>query len=779
VLAPASTTRTAADLTALAERLTGKRLASDAVALDALVTVLEQNNEDDPYRAALALFRALKTLAESHTTKLSCLGARGEFLANTLVNWRNELAHKDLSLAGDLFWEATPSPTPVTVFGYDTLSRTEARFLSRLCADGSTVVIPEGVRMRHAAELLASFGEWTAIPLQKRAVPSPPVERFLFRHEGDEIEWALARAKHAVVNEGLDANEIGVVLATPENYLARFVMAADRAGLPVASSLTVPLSSSEIGHIIAGLLARGQGPQDSLTTEIEHRLTQRARSAPRGTVSWGEFVIWLIGELRDELDNRTAAIRSSLVERRLVDVYLRALNALDPSGNRLTRAQDFFRRASLVASQIRTPLVEGTDGITLLSPHAFTESTFDLLMVLGAQANSLPPPLASDPYLSFAHYQAIPTLTPPLTLAAIQAERTESLLLSSSQLIMCAPAELNGVTADPSTWPLLPSAWKEAPAYRPMSVHGIEDYPNHLAKRNPRVQCGVAIERKRLSPEPFGPYDGVVGENLASGPLSVSEIIEIGRCGFKWFMAHRLKTARQKLRSLEPDLSLVGIAIHSVLERIVTEQLPLPVDIDHTEALLADVTSSLSPTPAWKLRRRDYARSISETTALAEFDYSHHQEVRTEYAVTARWHELTLKGRLDRLDRTTDDTWTILDYKSRSTVPKGVVNHAGTLDLDPQLAIYSELLSLGEQMTVGGAYYVLVHSPKAQASSSKIEGEYLRQLAARVRTAVTSGSLPPMPDVNREVCRGCDFARVCRVGPRIELRRKAKDVADP
>ncbi len=777
-LTPGLGTGTETDFATLAEQITHRNSASDPVALDSLVTVLAKAGEGDPYRRASALFGALRTLTRSHTTseELENLGSRGQVLAKTLAGWREELARQEKWLVDDLLWEAIPSPSEVTVIGFDMFSRTQARFLNRFCGDGSTVVIPNGVRSSYAAEILGAFGDWTVTRSHEVVASQAKVERFLFSHEGDEIDWAVARAKHALLHEGFKSSEIAFLLTTPESYLTRLSMTADNAGLPTTSSLGSPLSMTEVGHIIRGLLTRNRGPVDSVTTDIERRLNTRSRTAPKGTAAWGEFVVWLSEQLREELDDRTASVRNSPAARRLVDSYVIALNSLDPLSNRLTRFDDFAPRAALVAQRIRTPRAKSAPGITLLSPDTFLSNSFRLLIVVGARAGSLPPPLANDPTLPFTFYKRLPSLAPPLTLAAIQRERTESLLLgSTSQLVMCAPSELNGERADPTMWPAVERKWQQAPKLALASCMSKEIYQAQLAERTEHVRRGTSIERERLSSQPFNEYDGIVGVNLTAGPLSVSEILELGRCGFKWLMGHRLVAHRPEVRSLEPDPAQIGMAIHRVLELVVTRQLPVPVDVDQAEALLAKADHSVSLTPAWNLRRREIARWICETTSLPEFRTDEASEVLTEYPVTAKWHDLEVKGRLDRVDLTRAGTWTILDYKSRSTTPQGVVGPQGKLDSDPQLAMYSELLLLADDMTVGDSYYVLVRSARAQRSSTKMTDEYLSELARRVRTMLATGSTPPLPDIDRISCRGCDFAHACRIGPRVELRREVAD----
>ena len=170
--------------------------------------------------------------------------------------------------------------------------------------------------------------------------------------------------------------------------------------------------------------------------------------------------------------------------------------------------------------------------------------------------------------------------------------------------------------------------------------------------------------------------------------------------------------------------------------------------------------------------------------------------------------DVSLSGRVDRVD-IGDGIFTIGDYKTGVNVPKiGAIREGRSLQLPIYLVVVQQLLNnltLEDFQAVGGIYYILREDGKAnlgigdseyngiafkaasnnlqllpkssnsqrcQASpDSDCEEETIQSVIERsvlyvseYVSSISNGQFPLTPHDPKEVCRYCDFKRICRTG---------------
>ena len=129
-----------------------------------------------------------------------------------------------------------------------------------------------------------------------------------------------------------------------------------------------------------------------------------------------------------------------------------------------------------------------------------------------------------------------------------------------------------------------------------------------------------------------------------------------------------------------------------------------------------------------------------------------------------RTRELTLRGKVDRLDLMADGSFHLIDYKTRA-VP------------DPRRALQLPIYALcvtrqlegyrGRHWRLGEASYLSYEGPTAVVPLTRKSDELDARLAEAQRQlfdvldGIAAGHFPPQP-AERSLCTTCAFAAVCR-----------------
>ena len=226
--------------------------------------------------------------------------------------------------------------------------------------------------------------------------------------------------------------------------------------------------------------------------------------------------------------------------------------------------------------------------------------------------------------------------------------------------------------------------------------------------------------------------------------LSPSQFERALACPLRWF-----------LTTIGADAPSNAAASLGTLVHAVAEEHPHGTPEELTEALEARIEELGYNLDTWAGRVADrHARDIVNN--LASYVVGVPGEVTVEQTVSAEVEGVTIRGRMDRLERV-DEGVRVTDLKTgKSGYTKANVRE------NPQLAAYQmALLASGEK--VAGARIALLGGSKPQIfDQPALEGEDLEQWREWVREVALSARGPYFEArPSQEACRYCSFDRLC------------------
>ena len=309
----------------------------------------------------------------------------------------------------------------------------------------------------------------------------------------------------------------------------------------------------------------------------------------------------------------------------------------------------------------------------------------------------------------------------------------------------------------------------------------------------PAIRHALAVERRRLSPLPPDSYDGVPGvplRDFEDHRWSASQLISMGTCAFQWFVRYGLGAGE----SLEPEEEIsqrmLGTLYHKALE-LSLNSLPTGVDprayaLERLEASFLDAERAvgLPQLPAqlstWPVRRREHLDILTRVIRADDFLAPEATVVGQEVRFRGEFHGLRVTGVIDRIDRLPTSPGEkrrllFLDYKTGGSPSLGIQNEAGEAAVDLQIPLYQ--IAAGPTLYPGseieGAYFSINGAKRIENPAPPPDGwheAFAREVLARVR----EGRFPVAPDVGRKACGRCQFAAICRIGPRLARKESAQ-----
>ncbi len=323
------------------------------------------------------------------------------------------------------------------------------------------------------------------------------------------------------------------------------------------------------------------------------------------------------------------------------------------------------------------------------------------------------------------------------------------------------------------------------------------------------VGRGVRVQRARSSAE-FTEYDGNLAAQVGApdGPLpelgdqqlSPSRLETWASCGFRYFLQYVLQVDDRDDPERIEELSPLerGSLVHTVLERFVREAIesePPPPDQPWSEAqrqrlfAIADEVCDdyeyrgrTGRRAAWQVQRsrlqdvleqflhadNEFRRENDATPTHVEVDLGDGDGVTI---TTDSGRAVRLRGKVDRIDSTTDGRVLVNDYKT------GKGDKYNKLDRDPflngtsmQLAVYSEGALGLTGATTAEAYYWLVENRKKTRVGitwNPERREQFHSIVSAVAHGIESGVFDAQPgDWNifwqaHSNCRYCPYDAVC------------------
>lgn len=450
----------------------------------------------------------------------------------------------------------------------------------------------------------------------------------------------------------------------------------------------------------------------------------------------------------------TLGIASALSADLAGQQILQLLQNIAPPGNDFAALFSFPEWRALVNLQLDdTSFLSGIHDrrVVMLPLNGARLRTFDAVLMVGADADHLP----SQPQetLFFAN-----TVRRELGLATRESRQRQQLrdvvelLAMNPQVVLSWQAHKDGEPNPVSPWIQrlqLTLARAGAPA---------------LPERRAVIASQSLQTTPPVIPAPAAPQ-------LTPNRLTASAYNSFIACPYQFFARRMLGLASLDELSDLPEKRDYGGWLHEILETYHETLRDQPYPEEQREALLGDISKKLFD-------------SVIAKNAAALGYYSRWQKVISAYVVWANEHEaqgwrfvfgeqayekpipladrnLTLHGRIDRIDENDMGERAVLDYKTNNLL---MLNKKLKDREDYQLAFYG-LLS---DRPVAAAHYVALETTKDKVGnvSAPDYDEAQRALAAQISVnvqAIASGVGLPANGV-ASVCQYCDVRGLCRKG---------------
>jgi len=294
----------------------------------------------------------------------------------------------------------------------------------------------------------------------------------------------------------------------------------------------------------------------------------------------------------------------------------------------------------------------------------------------------------------------------------------------------------------------------------------------------------LRVEVLRESIEVADEYDGVIGISIDPSKMSwsASQFTVLGQCPYRWFAQKvlELKSADEAETSLTPAVK--GSLYHKTLELAVERTHDGPdvrkAIFEVLEECFAEAEShpdvGLPKLDNWPLQRHEHLKALRKAVESPSFIEGDSEVVAFEEKFETVWNNLLVKGRIDRVDRTTSGLVAI-DYKTSSSVPSGIKNDKGKANVDIQLAVYSQvaLPHLYPDETVKKGLYYSLTKGKVLKSIECDEMPSLIDLVNKMHSLLGAGHFAVDPDVDGNACKYCEFDAMCRKGTRLARKTKS------
>ena len=646
----------------------------------------------------------------------------------------------------------------------------------------------------------------------------------------NEVRGTLARAKAAAI-DGVSISEIVIVCRNLDLYAPLMISTAREYGLPIEIDCDVPIRDTAFGEFISLLFETlelrsdlekltGQSYRKGFDYEPTLRLllhrfgpglneTQRTNAYMRRPSSFGKW-----SEITDEVaefvtDGERTASDWTLWLRRLLDqwkvkssdkltrsaaetsAYDRFFEAVEQHsrerGSQTMSIAEFAADVSEILANIKTPLHPKRGGIKVLLPNVVVGGCFERIFVVGMAEGILPAPSIDNYVIDFCEREHLRDYRIHFE-NALEVPRWEALtfyftlLACAGKLVLSYPRFADGSER-------LPSAYFSRIGVTPVRdnehfISSLQEYRRaYLATENghiadeilPLARHQFDVESRRESDAPPDKYDGVIDTPIRRSSWSATSLTKIGSCPFKWFASDVLMLSTPDEADTELPANVRGTLLHKTLE-IATNRSHAAADLRlaMTEVLeeafneAESAHQQLTVVANWNLRRSEQIQKLQRAIVSDEFIDAGSVVIETEKSFEAELCGLTIKGTIDRIDRLADGSLIAVDYKHSGYLGK-IKDDDGILKVEIQLPIYSTLAlrKLYPNETAGGGRFFHLADPKV-TNAKEVE---LEAVLLKIKALLEQGRFAVDPDVKHDACEYCEYDIVCRVGPRIELKR--------
>ena len=378
---------------------------------------------------------------------------------------------------------------------------------------------------------------------------------------------------------------------------------------------------------------------------------------------------------------------------------------------------------------------------------------FDAAILVGADAAHLPSPPPDTLFFSNAVRRELGLLTREAR-ARQQLRDFACLLLSCPRVIVSWRMQIDGEVNLPSPW-----IQRLELALRRESGQLTGDV---LQQHEVHTTTLPLHEQLLRMPSPSAPA-------LLPSQLSASSYNSLVACPYQFFANRLLRLRRSDAFSEQPEKRDYGQWLHQILQRYHETIAGQPTPTEQRAVLLENLSEQvfeavLKQQPAalgyavrWKKYQSAYLQWANDREAGGwHFAYGEQErKVTLELSGT----QLSLTGRLDRVDRHQDGRLAVIDYKTsdKSALRKKLQGFE-----DHQLAFYGLLLSPAP----AEAAYVAIDTDKPEYLAAEPYDDWRETLAQRLRhdlDAIHQGEPLPASGISRS-CMHCDARGLCRKG---------------
>ena len=718
-------------------------------------------------------------------------------------------------------------------YGYFAPAKDELTLINAIASRDSILVLPvddlfdQNQQAREwlqsqGWELLSSQSDRTGINRQLQqcfkqtsALPQG-VSLNLFPDLEAEVRGVLTQVKVLLTKE-IAARDIVLVTKEEQLYGKTLIDIAWEYNLPVQVSYEIPLEQTRIGAWLKLLLEviRDNFPFEATAKLLSHPLAKymsaeiwssARQTHPQGRTAWQKLGVDLsllhcegnyrrdiwIKRLQNILSAWDVLEKAKSWATEIVAYYCiqEALAELaKPEAQQLSK-RAFINEINEILALLTISAQPGMGGIELHPPVSLLGTNYPYVFILGSAEGILPAAIANDLILDFYSRKQLAKQGLEIETAVNIARRetfyfycllgipTQSITFSCPELIDRHPVILSSYL---SRLGLKPSPVKNLPLSSIESAR--QSYlrqPNLLKSDSlllPKITKAWEVEANRESAIAPDLYDGVIGIkiNPQSKIFSASQLTQLGQCPFKWFSARLLDL--KELNEAQTDLSAAfrGNLYHRCLE--------LSLENIHTSSDLAKFNQeqlakafataeqelNLTQLPGWKAQRQEHLNLLTLNLTTAEFLPPEREIIARETKFDTQWYGLQVRGRVDRIDRTSAGL-TVIDYKTSGVIPAGVKDATGKANIDIQLAVYQDAIAQQHpNKSIDTAAYYSITQQKT-ISRPKKDPEQLAAFAERVKSHLQQGYYPVAPDVDRKACRYCAYDLVCRKGDRLSRK---------
>ena len=307
----------------------------------------------------------------------------------------------------------------------------------------------------------------------------------------------------------------------------------------------------------------------------------------------------------------------------------------------------------------------------------------------------------------------------------------------------------------------------------------------YTGRLSPGFRAALRMDAQRWSQPEFGPYDGDIRdprllESLAqkhgagARAVSPSRLETYSQCPFDYFVRYVLQVEELEKPSQEIDMSALewGILMHDLFRTVYRQRLTGRRLGDITDAEIRDAlalaateleglgAAHASARPAaWSAARRKALGQLRRLLELERAKNADASPMRFELAfgpqeeagpltLSADGAEaLSLRGRIDRVDRTAKDGVQVVDYKTGSS--KGYKRNSLEGGAQLQLPLYLLAASGVLGATEGRARYLFTSEQKfvEQYTLAELRSRQddLRRLMGLIVEGITCGDFFPLP----------------------------------